>query len=86
MSGSFGPLGDEKYAEYCQDIRQSGSFLLRIISDILEMARLELAESRSTVSRCSSIRSLRRRWRSTAPMRIKPHQPVDRTAPDLTLS
>ena len=41
LSGAFGPLGDEKYSEYCTDIRESGSFLLRIISDILEMARLE---------------------------------------------
>ncbi len=41
LSGAFGPLGDDKYGEYCRDIRESGSFLLRIISDILDMARLE---------------------------------------------
>ena len=41
LSGAFGPLGDDKYAEYCRDIRESGSFLLRIISDILDMARIE---------------------------------------------
>jgi two-component system cell cycle sensor histidine kinase PleC len=41
LSGAFGPLGDEKYGEYCRDIRESGAFLLRIISDILDMARLE---------------------------------------------
>jgi two-component system cell cycle sensor histidine kinase PleC len=41
LSGAFGPLGDEKYGEYCRDIRESGTFLLRIISDILDMARLE---------------------------------------------
>jgi two-component system cell cycle sensor histidine kinase PleC len=41
LSGAFGPLGDVKYGEYCRDIRESGDFLLRIISDILEMARLE---------------------------------------------
>jgi two-component system cell cycle sensor histidine kinase PleC len=41
LAGAFGPLGDEKYAEYCRDIRESGSFLLRVINDILEMARLE---------------------------------------------
>jgi two-component system cell cycle sensor histidine kinase PleC len=41
LSGAFGPLGDEKYGEYCRDIQESGSFLLRVISDILDMARLE---------------------------------------------
>ena len=41
LSGAYGPLGDEKYAEYSRDIRESGAFLLRIISDILDMARLE---------------------------------------------
>ncbi|MDQ3560048.1 MAG: ATP-binding protein [Pseudomonadota bacterium] len=41
LSGAFGPLGDEKYAEYSRDIQESGHFLLRIISDILDMARLE---------------------------------------------
>ncbi len=41
LSGAFGDLGDEKYHEYCTDIRQSGHFLLEIISDILDMTRLE---------------------------------------------
>jgi len=41
LSGAFGSLGDEKYHEYCSDIRQSGHFLLEIISDILDMTRLE---------------------------------------------
>jgi two-component system cell cycle sensor histidine kinase PleC len=41
LSGAFGPLGDEKYGEYCRDIQKSGQFLLRVISDILDMARLE---------------------------------------------
>jgi two-component system cell cycle sensor histidine kinase PleC len=41
LSGAFGNLGDEKYHEYCADIRQSGHFLLEIISDILDMTRLE---------------------------------------------
>lgn len=41
LSGAFGPLGDEKYGGYCRDINEAGTFLLRVISDILEMARLE---------------------------------------------
>jgi len=41
QSGAFGPLGDEKYDEYCSDILESGRYLLAVISDILDMARLE---------------------------------------------
>jgi two-component system cell cycle sensor histidine kinase PleC len=41
LSGAFGPLGDTKYDGYCRDINEAGSFLLRVISDILDMARLE---------------------------------------------
>ncbi|HEX2256428.1 MAG TPA: HAMP domain-containing sensor histidine kinase, partial [Afifellaceae bacterium] len=44
LSGAFGPLGADKYAEYCGDIQQSGRFLLRIINDILAMAQLEGGE------------------------------------------
>ncbi|MBK1625399.1 PAS domain-containing sensor histidine kinase [Afifella marina DSM 2698] len=41
QSGAFGPLGNEKYEEYCADIRDSGGYLLSVISDILDMTRLE---------------------------------------------
>jgi two-component system cell cycle sensor histidine kinase PleC len=41
LSGAFGPLGDEKYGGYCRDINEAGTFLLRVIADILDMARLE---------------------------------------------
>src|SRR6202022_641510 len=34
-SGMFGPLGGDKYAEYCRDIHQSGKYLLEVIKDIL---------------------------------------------------
>ncbi len=42
MEGAvFGPLGDQKYHEYCADIRRSGERLLGIISDVLDMANIE---------------------------------------------
>jgi two-component system, cell cycle sensor histidine kinase PleC len=42
MSGQmFGPLGTPKYAEYAQDIRKSGHFLLDVINDILDMSKIE---------------------------------------------
>src|SRR3989440_1621251 len=40
-SGMFVPLGDAKYLEYCRDIRESGSYLLDVINDILDMSKIE---------------------------------------------
>ena len=37
----FGPLGAAKYEEYCRDIRRSGHFLLEVINDVLDMAKIE---------------------------------------------
>jgi two-component system cell cycle sensor histidine kinase PleC len=41
QSGMFGLLGSPKYLEYCQDIHHSGSYLLGVINDILDMSRIE---------------------------------------------
>ncbi|MGR7993730.1 ATP-binding protein [Xanthobacter sp. ZOL 2024] len=40
-SGMFGPLGSPKYAEYCSDIKGSGTYLLDVINDILDMSKIE---------------------------------------------
>ncbi len=45
-TGLFGALGSEKYGEYVSDIRRSGQYLLAVISDILEMARIESGRRR----------------------------------------
>jgi two-component system cell cycle sensor histidine kinase PleC len=37
----FGSLGSEKYLEYARDINRSGQFLLDVISDILDMSKIE---------------------------------------------
>lgn len=37
----FGELGSERYNEYVRDIRSSGGYLLAVINDILDMARIE---------------------------------------------
>jgi two-component system cell cycle sensor histidine kinase PleC len=38
---TFGPLGSEKYRDYCSHILVSGQYLLNVISDVLDMSRLE---------------------------------------------
>ncbi|HEX3442517.1 MAG TPA: ATP-binding protein, partial [Pseudolabrys sp.] len=45
-SGMFGPLGAEKYQEYCSDIRDSGQYLLDVINDILDMSKIEAGRIR----------------------------------------
>ena len=38
---TFGALGNERYVDYCTHIRQSGESLLSLISDVLDMSRIE---------------------------------------------
>ncbi len=40
-SETFGPLGDAKYVSYANDIHKSGSHLLDLINDVLDMSRIE---------------------------------------------
>ena len=40
----FGPLGANKYEEYCNDIHHSGTYLLGVINDILDMSRIEAGQ------------------------------------------
>jgi signal transduction histidine kinase len=41
MNQLFGPIGDQKYLEYVKDINESGSHLLDIINDILDLSKAE---------------------------------------------
>jgi two-component system, cell cycle sensor histidine kinase PleC len=45
-SGMFGPLGTDKYDEYCRDIRESGKYLLDVINDVLDMSKIEAGRMR----------------------------------------
>lgn len=42
----FGPLGSEKYDEYVRDIHESGRHLLNVITDILDMSKIEAGHMR----------------------------------------
>jgi two-component system cell cycle sensor histidine kinase PleC len=47
-SGMFGPMGSDKYLEYCQDIRESGQYLLDVINDVLDMSKIEAGRTQVT--------------------------------------
>ena len=50
-SQTFGPLGSEKYRDYCEHISASGEYLLHVVSDVLDMSRLEAGRERLTYCR-----------------------------------
>jgi len=41
QKGPWGPLGDQRYCDYAQDIGRSGQHLLEIINEILDVAKIE---------------------------------------------
>ncbi len=46
MAETFGALGSPRYLDYSKDIRLSGQYLLGVISDVLDMSRLEAGRVR----------------------------------------
>jgi two-component system cell cycle sensor histidine kinase PleC len=47
--GVFGPIGSEAYREYIDDIWQSGRHLLDVISELLDLSRIETGLRRMTM-------------------------------------
>lgn len=42
--GAFGPLGSDKYIEYCDDINESGTYMLSFINDVIDMSEIETGQ------------------------------------------
>jgi signal transduction histidine kinase len=67
-SQTFGPLGSQKYGDYCAHILASGEYLSRVVSDLLDMARLEAGRERLNYQRFLADEAVRRAALAIAPM------------------
>jgi signal transduction histidine kinase len=66
-SQTFGPLGSKKYCDYCAHILSSGEYLLRVVSDVLDMARLEAGRESLTYARFGAEQAVSRAVLDIAP-------------------
>ena len=66
-SQTFGPLGSKKYGDYCAHILSSGEYLLRVVSDVLDMARLEAGRESLTYERFGAEQAVSRAVLDIAP-------------------
>jgi two-component system cell cycle sensor histidine kinase PleC len=65
----FGALGSPKYVEYCSHIHQGGRYLLDVLTDILDMSRLEAGRVRleqREVDVSGAVRATAERFRHSA--------------------
>ena len=66
-SQTFGPLGSQKYRDYCAHILAGGEYLLHVVSDVLDMARLEAGRERLTYARFRAEQAVSRAVLDIAP-------------------
>ncbi|HZD26283.1 MAG TPA: ATP-binding protein [Alphaproteobacteria bacterium] len=64
---AFGPLSNARYREYACDIHDSGTHLLRLINDVLDMAKFEAGELELQASRVGLEETIARTIRLTGP-------------------
>ena len=66
-SQTFGPLGSQKYQDYCAHILAGGEYLLHVVSDVLDMARLEAGRERLSYARFRAEQAVSRAVLDIAP-------------------
>jgi signal transduction histidine kinase len=78
----YGPLGQEKYVEYAEDVHKSGAHLLKLINDVLDLSKIdagkiELRESIFSVSELVDDAVLLARGRTKNNIRLEVCVPAD---------
>src|SRR5277367_2923169 len=66
-SQSFGPLGSQKYRDYCAHILAGREYLLHVVSEVLDMARLEAGRERLSYARFRAEQAVSRAVLDIAP-------------------
>lgn len=56
---AFGPVGDERYVDFANEIKSAASYLVELVSDILDLAQIEANELRLTESTCDLAEEVR---------------------------
>jgi signal transduction histidine kinase len=77
----FGPLGNERYKTYVADIAQSGTHLLKVISDILDLSRIDLGRLKPDVDTTDVLGLVEQTIRMVTPIASKAGITVALTAP-----
>lgn len=87
QNGLFGPLGSEKYEEYARDIHGSGTHLLGVINDILDMSKIEAGQMQLDREPVDLVSLIEETLRLTAiPAQKKSISVVSSTSPELPLN
>jgi two-component system cell cycle sensor histidine kinase PleC len=77
----FGPIGSDKYREYSRDIHESGKHLLNVISDILDMSKIEAGHMRISCETIDLAPLIEETMRLTMLQAEKKHIEVQETCP-----